>query len=56
MFLMGPIKQVQKMFEKGRIFATIIYVAAMGATLWAALHVRLRLPVDFNRLNNPFVL
>ncbi|KAK9799758.1 hypothetical protein WJX73_000663 [Symbiochloris irregularis] len=39
MFLMGPIKQVQKMFEKGRIFATIIYVAAMGATLWAALKV-----------------
>ena len=39
MFLMGPLKQIAKMFEKGRIIATVIYIVAMGLTLWAALHV-----------------
>ena len=43
MFLMGPLKQLSKMFEKGRIFATIIYLAALVLTLWAALKVRLTL-------------
>jgi hypothetical protein len=39
MFLMGPIKQLVKMFEKGRIVATLIYFAAMFATLFAAIRV-----------------
>ena len=39
MFLMGPLKQLAKMFEKGRIVATAIYLSALGLTLWAALKV-----------------
>lgn len=37
MFLMGPIKQLFKMFEKGRSVATLIYFAAMFATLFSAI-------------------
>ncbi|KAK9804287.1 hypothetical protein WJX72_005047 [[Myrmecia] bisecta] len=37
MFLMGPCKQLSKMFDQGRIFATAIYLVAMALTLWAAI-------------------
>ena len=37
LFLMGPIKQLKKMFDKGRIVATTTYLVAMCLTLWAAL-------------------
>lgn len=37
MFLMGPMKQLGKMFDKGRIVATCTYLASLGLTLWAAL-------------------
>ena len=40
MFLMGPMKQLGKMFDKGRIVATCAYLASLGLTLWAALWVR----------------
>lgn len=40
LFLMGPMKQLAKMFEKGRIIATVIYIVALGLTLWAALKVK----------------
>lgn len=36
LFLMGPVKQCQRMFEEKRIFATITYVAAIAATLAVA--------------------
>ena len=39
MFLMGPMKQLGKMFDKGRIVATCAYLASLGLTLWAALWV-----------------
>lgn len=39
MSLMGPIKQLFKMFEKGRAVATLIYFAAMFATLFSAIRV-----------------
>jgi hypothetical protein len=39
MFLMGPVTQLKKMFEKGRIIATLVYVAAMFLTLFAAIKV-----------------
>lgn len=41
MFLMGPLKQLSRMFDKGRIIATSIYIVSMLLTLWAALHVRI---------------
>lgn len=40
---MGPMKQLAKMFEKGRIIATVIYIVALGLTLWAALKVSIAL-------------
>ena len=40
MFLMGPITQMKKMFEKGRIIATLVYIAAMFLTLFAAIKVQ----------------
>ncbi len=39
MFLMGPLAQFKKMFEKGRIIATCLYFGAMFLTLWMALKV-----------------
>ena len=38
---MGPIKQLKKMFDKGRIVATTTYLVAMCLTLWAALKARI---------------
>lgn len=38
-FLMGPVKQIKSMFEKKRIVATLIFLAAMGMTLFSALYV-----------------
>lgn len=43
MFLMGPVRQIVKMFEKGRILATLIYIAAMFLTLFSAIKVCLPL-------------
>ncbi|KAL0048128.1 hypothetical protein WJX82_008342 [Trebouxia sp. C0006] len=37
MFLMGPLAQFKKMFEKGRIIATCLYFGAMFITLWMAI-------------------
>lgn len=39
MFLMGPLAQAKKMFEKGRIIATCLYFGAMFLTLWMAIKV-----------------
>ena len=39
MFLMGPLKQLSKMFDKGRIVATCLYIASLGLTLFSALKV-----------------
>ncbi len=39
MFLMGPLAQFKKMFEKGRIIATCLYFGAMFITLWMAIKV-----------------
>eukprot|EP01107_Rhizomastix_libera_P018019 TRINITY_DN894_c0_g1_i2.p1 TRINITY_DN894_c0_g1~~TRINITY_DN894_c0_g1_i2.p1 ORF type:complete len:162 (+),score=36.14 TRINITY_DN894_c0_g1_i2:11-496(+) len=36
-FLMGPLKQLKKMFELNRLVSTIIYIAAMVLTLLSAL-------------------
>ncbi|PNH10950.1 Vesicle transport protein SFT2B [Tetrabaena socialis] len=36
LFLMGPVKQFQRMFEEKRFLATIAYFAAIGATLAVA--------------------
>uniref|UniRef100_A0A9J2PBQ5 Vesicle transport protein n=1 Tax=Ascaris lumbricoides TaxID=6252 RepID=A0A9J2PBQ5_ASCLU len=36
-FLMGPMKQLQKMFERGRFIATFIYLATIVLTLVAGL-------------------
>ena len=40
MFLMGPLAQFKKMFEKGRIIATSLYFGAMFLTLWMAIKVQ----------------
>lgn len=40
MFLMGPLAQFKKMFEKGRIVATSLYFGAMFLTLWMAIKVQ----------------
>ncbi|EIE18574.1 SFT2-domain-containing protein [Coccomyxa subellipsoidea C-169] len=37
MFLMGPVKQIVKMFEKGRLLATVVYIVAMFLTLFSAI-------------------
>ena len=39
MFLMGPLKQLSKMFDKGRIVASCLYIASLGLTLFSALKV-----------------
>ncbi len=43
MFLMGPVKQIVKMFEKGRLLATVVYIVAMFLTLFSAIKVCARL-------------
>jgi hypothetical protein len=43
MFLMGPVRQIVKMFEKGRLLATLVYIAAMFLTLFSAIKVCLSL-------------
>ena len=40
MFLMGPLKQLKSMFDKGRIVASVVYLAAMALTLVSAIYVR----------------
>ena len=40
MFLMGPLRQLSKMFEKGRIVATLVYLVFMALTLFCAIKVR----------------
>lgn len=39
-FLMGPVKQVKKMFAETRIFATILVLVMMVLSLVAAIHFR----------------
>ncbi|KXZ53220.1 hypothetical protein GPECTOR_7g1113 [Gonium pectorale] len=36
LFLMGPVKQCQRMLEEKRILATIVYIAAIAGTLAVA--------------------
>lgn len=36
MFLMGPLKQCQRMFEGGRAIATAVYLGSIVATLVVA--------------------
>ncbi|GLI61304.1 hypothetical protein VaNZ11_003658 [Volvox africanus] len=40
LFLMGPVKQCQRMLEEKRILATIVYIAAIAATLAVAFTTR----------------
>ncbi len=51
MFLMGPMKQLGSMFDKGRIVATCTYLASLGLTLWAALWVSFSLAALANKSN-----
>lgn len=46
MFLMGPLKQLKSMFDKGRVVATLVYLAAMALTLISAIYVRACSPVS----------
>lgn len=39
-FLMGPMAQLRKMFDKGRVVATLLYFLFMGLTLYFALVVK----------------
>ena len=41
LFLMGPKKQLKKMFEKTRIIATCVYLGAMLGTLVAAFAIKI---------------
>ena len=50
MFLMGPLRQLSKMFEKGRIIATLVYIAFMFLTLFSAIKVCPHLLVTFRLL------
>lgn len=47
MFLMGPLAQFKKMFEKGRIIATCLYFGAMFITLWMAIKVSIACKVVY---------
>jgi len=38
-FLVGPMKQLQLMFRPVRIIASLIFLVALGVTLWLALTV-----------------
>ncbi|XP_060776128.1 SFT2 domain containing 2a isoform X3 [Neoarius graeffei] len=40
MFLMGPVKQLKRMFDKTRAFATVVMLACLVLTLCAAFWVR----------------
>jgi len=44
-FLFGPCSQIKKMFDPVRIWATLIYLAAIGLTLFCAFKVQQALPV-----------
>jgi hypothetical protein len=44
-FLFGPCNQIKKMFDAVRIWATLIYLAAIGLTLFCAFKVQEALPV-----------
>lgn len=50
MFLMGPLRQLSKMFEKGRIVATLVYIVFMFLTLFSAIKVCPHLLVTFELL------
>lgn len=39
-FLVGPGRQMQNMFKAHRALATLIFVAMLGCTLYAAIHLR----------------
>lgn len=39
MFLVGPLKQLTAMFEKGRVVASLVYIGAMFLTLFSAIKV-----------------
>lgn len=45
MFLMGPMAQLKRMFDKGRWVATAVYLASLLLTLVAAFVVRVGLLV-----------
>jgi hypothetical protein len=36
LFLMGPLRQIKSMFDPTRLFATIVFIAAMAMTLFCA--------------------
>jgi hypothetical protein len=40
-FLIGPTRQLKMMFKPIRLIATIIYLGALGMTLFVAIYVRL---------------
>jgi hypothetical protein len=44
-FLFGPCSQLKKMIERKRIFATLLYLFAIGLTLFCAYHVKQVIPV-----------
>ena len=44
---MGPIKQIQRMMDQHRIFATVTYLAAIVATLVVAFKASMQLGGDF---------
>lgn len=46
-FLIGPMKQFKKMFESGRIIATIIYLVSMGLTLFFGIKKKFVLCIIF---------
>jgi hypothetical protein len=39
-FLIGPTRQLKMMFKPIRLIATIIYLGALGMTLFVAIYVR----------------
>lgn len=41
LFLMGPMRQCKAMFDPTRLFATIIVIASIAATLFCAFYVRI---------------
>ena len=47
MFLVGPLKQLTAMFEKGRVVASLVYIGAMFLTLFSAIKVCLLVPVTW---------
>ena len=41
LFLMGPVKQVQRMFDETRRIATIVFLLSLGFTLFCALYLKI---------------